>query len=308
MKPENPRLSPLQAAMLRDTLAYAGRNIEQVEIVFSADAITRVLSAWLETVGATAALRTAFLFQDGEPVGMSESSAVPQILLPELVPSSFEEWLARDRGEALDLEGGLPWRVTFWPSERRFVWTFHHALLDGRSITRILRAFLARLTGNEDPAVLELATSRVPAADDIETAVAFHRREFARIEPAVPEFYQDQGGGPVRLQRALGAEAVTRLEQAAREMEVTPATLLTWAWGQAAACAAGVDAVLVGQVRSGPPQPTRAGFSMNTVPLVIDPCPGRTIETCPAGFPQQAGGYACGRSRIAPGSAAGAVS
>jgi hypothetical protein len=187
MKPEHPGISPLQAAMLRDTLACAGRNIEQVEIVFSADVITRVPSAWSETVAATAALRTRFLFQDGEPVGMSESSAEPRILLPELAPSSFEEWLARDREQALDLEGGLPWRVTFWPSARRFVWTFHHALLDGRSITKILRSFLARLTGNEVPAVLEFAVSQVPSSDEIEAAddrsgrIVFRtRRAFAR--------------------------------------------------------------------------------------------------------------------------------
>ncbi len=271
MTPESSPISPLQAAMLRDTLAYGGRNIEQVEIVFSAAAaLDRVLPAWLETVRETAALRMMFLFQDGEPVEMRETSAAPQIRKLDGFPSSFDEWLACDREKALELEGGLPWRVTFCPSERRFVWTFHHALLDGRSITKIFRAFQARLTGNHVPEALELAVSQLPTATEIETAAAFHRREFARIEPALPEFYQDQGGGPVRLQRSLGAEAVILLDHAALAMDVTAAALLTWAWGQAVSCAAGVDAVLVGQVRSGPPQPSRVGFSMNTVPLVID--------------------------------------
>ncbi len=278
MTVENPQISPLQAAMLRDTLAYGGRNIEQVEIVFSPTALERVLPAWLETVRETAALRTMFLFQDGEPLAMRETSAVPQIRMLDVFPSSFDEWLAKDREEALDLEGGLPWRVTFWPSERRFVWTFHHALLDGRSITKILRAFLTRLTGNDDPESLELAVSKTPNAAEIEAALVFHRSEFARIESAVPEFYQDQNGKPVRLQHALGAENVSRLEQAALEMKVTAASLLTWAWGQAVACAAGVDAVLVGQVRSGPPMTASAGFSMNTMPLVID----RAAEAKPA--------------------------
>lgn len=66
---ENSPISPLQAAMLRDTLACSGRNIEQVEIVFSAaDPLDRVLPAWLETVRETTALRMMFLFLDGEPV------------------------------------------------------------------------------------------------------------------------------------------------------------------------------------------------------------------------------------------------
>ena len=279
MNPEISQTSALQAAMLRDILAYGVRNIEQVEIVFSAAAaLDRVMPAWLETIRETRALRMMFLFQDGEPVKMCETSAAPQIRKLDGFPSSFDEWLACDREEALDLEGGLPWRVTFWPSERRFVWTFHHALLDGRSITRILRAFQARLTGNQVPEALELAVSRLPTATEIEAAAAYHRREFARIEPAVPEFFQDQGGGPVRLQRSLSAEAVTRLEQAALAMDVTAASLLTWAWGQAVACAAGVDAVLVGQVRSGPPLPARAGFTMNTVPLVIDRAPEALLK------------------------------
>jgi amino acid adenylation domain-containing protein len=276
---EKSQTSPLQAAMLRDTLAYGGRNIEQVEIVFSAAAaLDRVLPAWLETVRETSALRMMFLFREGEPVGISETSTAPQIRKLDVFPSSFDEWLACDRGEALDLEGGLPWRVTFWPSERRFVWTFHHALLDGRSITRILRAFQARLTGNNVAEALELAVSRLPTATEIEAATAYHRRELARIEAAVPEFYQDQGGGPVRLQRSLGAEEVTRLEQAALAMGVTAASLLTWTWGQTVACAAGLDAVLVGQVRSGPPLPARAGFSMNTVPLVINRASGVPLK------------------------------
>ena len=179
---ENSPISPLQAAMLRDTLACSGRNIEQVEIVFSAaDPLDRVLPAWLETVRETTALRMMFLFLDGEPVGMRETSAAPQIRKLDVFPSSFDEWLACDREEALDLEGGLPWRVTFWPTERRFVWTFHHALLDGRSITKILRAFQARLTGTEDPGDLEWVICPPPGPAEIAEAMEFHRRAFARI-------------------------------------------------------------------------------------------------------------------------------
>lgn len=265
-------ISPLQQAMLRDTLAHGGgRNVEQVEIRFSPRVTPeRVLDAWRETVGETAALRMGFVFEDGDPSGMCESNVEPRVRIEEEDPQSFEEWLARDRVEELDLEGGPPWRVVFWPAARRFVWTFHHALLDGRSITRILRGFQARLTGVGGAGALGPAVSRVPDTAVIERALEFHRREFAKIEPAVPEFYQDQDGKPARLQRALGEDAATRLEDVAREMEVTVPSLLTWAWGQVVACAAGAEAVLVGQVRSGPPTPSSAGFSMNTVPLVIE--------------------------------------
>ena len=68
-----PGLAPLQRVMLRDSLAAgdAGHHVEQVEIVLAPGAMRqRVAAAWAETVARTAALRTAFLIENGEPVGM----------------------------------------------------------------------------------------------------------------------------------------------------------------------------------------------------------------------------------------------
>ena len=59
------------------------------------------------------------------------------------------------------------------------------------------------------------------------------------------------------------------LEQAARSGGTTAATVATWAWGQVLARAAGVEAVTLGQVRAGAPVGERAGFTMNTLPLVV---------------------------------------
>ena len=121
----------------------------------------------------------------------------------------------------------------------------------------------------EEPGDLELAVCSPPAPAEIAAAAEFHRRAFAEIEAAQPEFPADRKNLPAHVHRCLGPEAAARIESAALQMEVTAPTLLTWAWGQAVACAAGTDAVAVGQVRAGPPRPGQAGFFMNTVPLAI---------------------------------------
>ena len=73
IKPDSsPLLAPLQRVMLRDSLAEAGagHHVEQVEILFARGPILgRVAAAWAETVARTAALRVAFVMDDGHAVG-----------------------------------------------------------------------------------------------------------------------------------------------------------------------------------------------------------------------------------------------
>ncbi len=271
--------TPLQAAMLRAAPPAAdAANIEQVEVDFAAGVVMEdVGKAWAETVMKTEVLRHGFVFRDGEPCGLLPRDPGVAVSSGSEIPASWEKWLAEDRRRELPLDGGLPWRAVMWPEARKFVWTFHHALLDGRSIAVILRAFLTRVAGGSAPE-LEMTVPQLPDDAEIAAATEFHKQEIRRAEAVRPEFPGDGGGAPACISRCLGAETASRLEAAAAGMGVTAPTLLTWAWGQAVATAAGADAVAVGQVRSGPPQPGRAGFSMNTVPLVIDRAQPGPIE------------------------------
>ncbi len=314
MMPDSPidqHLSHVQAAMLRGALERAsGANVEQVEVVFSAGlAMDRVAAAWAATVARTEALRMGFVIRDGEPCGLRAVPSGSPLQIISEIPASWENWLAADRLQPFPLDGGLPWRAVLWPQARKLVWTFHHALLDGRSIAKILAAFQARLSEGQDPGELGWAAACVPGPDEIALAADFHRRAFAEIEAIEPEFPADSQTTPAQVHRSLGAETVARLEAAALRMDVTAPTLVTWAWGQAVARTAGAGTgAVVGQVRSGPPRPGQAGFSMNTVPLAI-PCGGpealhefreqllamRAIENVapqdlPAGVFQQAAG------------------
>lgn len=261
-------MAPLQQVMLRDSLSapHAGHHVEQVEIRF-ADGVAggRVVPAWAETVARTEALRVAFVVSNG--VARSREFVNPANLVSqeESLPASWEIWLESDRCRPLLLPGAVPWRARYWRDDRRFIWTFHHALLDGRSIARILKEFLSRLNGaNVEP--LTISEWREPSPEALATAERMFRENRVDPWPVAMPLEKEEGGAAVRC---MGIDFATRLESRARALDVTAATVLTWAWGQALAQAAGVGAVLVEQLRAGAPQEGTAGFTMNTLPVVI---------------------------------------
>ena len=246
--------------MLRDSLASngAGRHVEQVEIRFSRPLSARlVVAAWDATVAATEALRTGFF-----PYGPADPGEM-EIHAGNL-PERWDAWLRADRERPLLVPGISPWRVSFWPSAGCIMWTFHHALLDGRSITRVTRGFLERLAGRQaEP--LALARWPEPTPDGLAVAEVYFRGSFAGLAPMPAEDSgpaADESGPAVR---ALRADFADRFDFPG----VSVPAVLTWAWGQALAEFSGADAVMIEQLRAGAPQPGTAGFTMNTLPVMI---------------------------------------
>lgn len=144
-------LAPVQSAMLRETLAGAsGRYVERLEICFAAQVDPEVIrDAWRETVAATEVLRARIVIENGDPIGWVPTDNEGEWL--EISdPSNDWQHGAGDCGEeAPDLVKGSPWRVLFFPAEGRWIWIFHHALLDGRSIVKVARAFMDRVQGRD---------------------------------------------------------------------------------------------------------------------------------------------------------------
>lgn len=259
-----PVLAPLQLRMLRDSRADpgAGHHVEQVDIVFAGGVSTdRIPAAWRATVDATEALRIAF-----PPVeaGICGWGGLVEMEIVRGRPVSWDRWLDKDRRRPLLAEGAVPWRAVFWPGARRLIWTFHHALLDGRSIARVLRSFLERLDGGE-PDPLPLSRWTPPTAAVIGRAEEIFR-EMAD-GPAAPAFPPVHGKAPAI--RRLGHPFAGELAHRCAQLEVTVATVLVWCWGQAVARVQDVPMVWVEQLRAGAPQPGTAGFAMNTLPVRI---------------------------------------
>ncbi len=264
-------LAPLQIIMLRDSLAAEGEgsHVEQVEIIFRSEYPgEQVAAAWDTTAACTEALQMAFMIDHGEPVAWRKTTVTNGLKWSEHAPASWENWRAEDRLRPLLLPDTLPWRVTYWPGERGLIWTLHHALLDGRSIARILYNFLNCLNDGKSPEHLPI-TKWLPQ-DTLTRAKAerFFSDEFAGLKQIEPAASPELRAG-AKAVRCLGNDSAARLETYANSLEVSAATILTWSWGQVIAHASGTDAAVVEQVRCGPPQAGKAGFSMNTLPLVI---------------------------------------
>jgi hypothetical protein len=260
-------LAPLQRLMLRDSLAEegAGHHVEQVEIHFAVGGWRdRVVASWAETVARTEALQVTFSIANGEPRSI-EPASPPALNLRETAPADWRSWLADERRLPLLAPGRAPWRAFYWPHAGRFVWTFHHALLDGRSITRILRSFLTGVSGGI-PERLVLARWSPPDPAALARAERIFRSGFPPPPPgeSVPNAADE--GPSVRF---LGSVFRERLEKLALALESTAATLLVWAWGQALAEECGTGAVVVEQLRAGAPQVQAAGFTMLTLPVHI---------------------------------------
>lgn len=255
--------------MLRDSQAEpaAGHHIEQVEIRFSPGTrAAAVAAAWTAMVAATEVLQMAFVSEKGLPRSMEKAARISSLATDIPVPDPLAIWLDADRASPILFPGTTPWRAVYWSASRRLVWTFHHALLDGRSIARVLRNFLLRLNGvRAEP--LKLARWEPPDAGAIKSAIDHFRGKCAPAGNLPPDT-----ASPGPATRQLGADFLALLETRAAVESVTAATAVIWAWGQALAKSTGVTTVLAEQVRCGPPLPGTAGFTMNTLPIFVSHC------------------------------------
>ena len=254
--------------MLRNSLAAqsAGHHVEQVEIHFTpGEWRARVAAAWEETVAKTEALQVAFIFNAGESSGMELISPPAMVIQQGSLSEPWDSWLAEDRRRALLRPHQAPWRAIYWPDDGRFLWTVHHALLDGRSITAVLRAFITRLASGEAE---ELALSKwhPPSVEVIARAGKMFQEDFPVSAPVFSQ--SDNSSGDLGV-RHLGEAFREKLEQTSADLEITTATILIWSWGQALAESSGAESVIVEQVRSGAPQPSTAGFAMHTLPVLV---------------------------------------
>jgi len=259
------RLAPLQRLMLADSLENPGTgvHVEQVDIVFVPGIPERrVVAAWEETVKSVEVLQFAFHVSGGDR-GLAFGQ-IPIMSLGKSLPVCWASWLNSERSRPF-CDGYAPWRVVWWPDARRFIWTFHHALLDGRSIARVLHSFLSRVNGGKGEA-LRLARWQESSAEAIrEAALVFHAPCVSPVAPAFVGRYE--GGG--RASCLLGVDFGNRLATRATALGVTVASTLVWCWGQARAEISGLSATWVEQVRAGAPQDGTAGFTMNTLPVSI---------------------------------------
>jgi len=290
-------LSPLQAGMLAQQLRAtgAGTDIEQIVCTLpEAVDIAALRAAWERVVDRHAVLRTAFRWDDvPEPVQEVHAGlALPFESLDwrDVPPSAraerLEAFLREDRRRGLDLARAPLLRLTLlcWgPAEYQLVWTFHHAILDGRSFTIVLQEFLTLY--DDGGAALDAAP--VPfrqhveaiASQDWRAARPFWAERLGDVTAATPlpagprravAGAERQGDRTVQLDAA----ATEALVATAAHAGVTLNTLVQGAWAILLGRHAEQSDVIFGVVRAGrhssvPGAEGMVGLLINTLPLRV---------------------------------------
>jgi len=154
-------LSPMQLGMLFQSL-YApqwGVDIEQLVMELPEELeVSSLQQAWQALAARHAVLRTSFSWADPEQPLQEVLTAVVapfeeqdlRALGESQQQVRLEAWLREDRRRGFDLGAAPLMRVAVFrlgPADFRVVWTFHHILLDGRSITALVRELFALYQG-----------------------------------------------------------------------------------------------------------------------------------------------------------------
>jgi amino acid adenylation domain-containing protein/non-ribosomal peptide synthase protein (TIGR01720 family) len=282
----------MQKGMLYHALSASrsGINIEQLVGTLREELdVSAFTEAWQRLSARHEALRTAFRLDEQQrvavevkvPVGSEDwrdQSSAEQAL-------ARRAWFRDDRARGFSLETAPLLRVTlFHLSEAHweFVWTFHHALLDGRSIPPLIRELFAiyeALRGGTEPALArprslqpfyEWISQRDFAASQLfwkELLAGYHTPvSFASSRPL------EAGDFTETLEARL--PLIEALNRVAEESAITLNTIVQGAWALLLARYTRSDYVVFGTVRAGRPGTVEGaeemiGISINTVPVRV---------------------------------------
>ncbi len=269
-------LGPMQEAILLQELG-AGATGEYVEQAgwtvlgpFAADAFAR---AWERAVRRHPALRSVF-FWDGldAPVQVVRRRAELRTetldwrgVDPREQEARLAELRAAHRRDGFDVSAAPPLRlarVRTGDEEHRFVWSYHHLLLDGWSVTLLLREVLAAYDA--------FCRGEEPPEAPVPPPAAYHAWLRGRSPAEAEAFWRAELAGldaPARLPGPRGAEGAAGrfgarvlpvdpslaagLRAAARRHRVTLQTVLQGAWAILQARYAGEDDVVLGMLSTG---------------------------------------------------------
>ena len=295
-------LTPLQQGMLFHTV-YApgsGAYVEQVgftvrDAAFDPDAFAR---AWQRVADRHPALRTAYAWEEmEEPVQVVQRRVPVPVekldwsgLAPGEREQRLEAFLEEDRRRGFDLLAAPLMRlatIRTGAGEWRVQWSFHHLLLDGWSLPRVLDEVLAFDADARAGRETVLARPR-PFRDyvlwlrgrDPAAAEAFWRARLAGVEAPTPlgiDRPAPAGAAdePARWAEetvVLPAEVMAGLASLARRARATPATLVQGAWALLLSRCSGHEDVVFGAVVSGRPAELpgveeMVGMFINTLPV-----------------------------------------
>ncbi len=286
-------LSPLQHGMLFHALSEprSGVDIEQMVCTLreriDPDSL---LSAWQKVVTRHPILRTAFQWEDQPAQKVWRDVEIPWRIedwrsFPEAEQESrLAGFLAEDRERGFAMDQPPLLRLTLFmlgESDHRLVWTFHHALLDGRSFPLVLSEVFAVYDSPELPLAAASPTFRAhldfQQARKMAEAEAFWRE---RLRGAAGSSFPkpQRSTAPTRTQgdvdATLSASTTTRLKRLATAHDVTLNTIVQGAWALLLSRYTREEDIVFGAARacrrsSVPGAENIVGLLINTLPLRV---------------------------------------
>lgn len=313
-------LTPMQwATVARSAIAPEGGFYIQQWVTEWPDGLDRMIwrRSWELVAERHDALRASFDWREDQQ--LTQRFARPEEILKSLEISEIQgtsadsisgseeldAFLLRDRTRGFDFQRPPLWRLTLfrWSAGgTTCVWTFHHALLDGRSHVRVwreacmLHRALRTGSGTRPESTLPAARrfsefvewlSNWPHESGI--AIQYWQNRLSGFLEAVdlPSLSTEldsgsDSGAPTTLTRLLPEETVARLKSGAGRFGVSLNSLVQGAWILALARYNGVDDVVIGTTRAcrhwTSEAPTeRVGLFINTVPFRGNASPERTV-------------------------------
>jgi natural product biosynthesis luciferase-like monooxygenase protein len=289
------RLSPMQEGMLFHHLRArtSGVDIEQLVCNLHEAVQTDALAyAWRRTAERHAVMRTTFQWENSpkpfqtvqDRVDLSFEVANLESLTHDLQEQELERYLDRDRSVGFDLDRAPLMRVAlFRLSEKNYklVWSFHHAILDGRSfhivLNEVFSIYDARRRGQE----LQLPPLR-PYSDyiswldtlDLSQAEAFWRntlKGFSAATPLPAKHGSEPGSGTGEHEFRLSEAATESLKALAAREGITLNTIVQGAWALLLNRYSGAKDVVFGATRAcrsfSKDAASMVGTFMNTLPV-----------------------------------------
>ena len=303
-------LSPLQAGTLFNSLLAPGTGADVVQAVITlrerVDAAA-LRSAWAAAMERHPILRTRFRWEEErEPLQeVRRRVEVPwreedwRGVGDEAREARFDAFFRADRARGFDPAAAPLFRLTLIrtaDAESVMAWTFHHALVDGRSIFTLLREVFAFYEGELDPAAAPpppppfrahiewlLAQDPAPAEAFWRETLRGHAGTVLPLPAAAAARPSDPGTPFPQRSFRLSAETTAALRGVAERSGVRLNTVVMGAWALLLSRYTGDGDVVFGLTRTGRGSGAAGaaemvGLFLNTVPVRVRIPPGATLE------------------------------
>ncbi len=294
-------LSPMQQGMLFHTLYTPESGVYFEQLCFTLRGALDVAAferAWQQLIERHAVLRTVFAWEtrDKPLQVVRRHAALPwtthdwRDLSPDAQQRQLAAWLKDDQARGFDLHQAPLMRVTLFrlaDETWRCVWSFHHLLLDGWSLSLALKDVFAFYETARQGQDLRLPPPRPYRdyiawlhAQDLAEAETFWRETLRGFTTPTPLSVQRTAEADpaaddyVEQELRLPAATTTALHALARQQRVTLNTVIQGAWAALLSRYSGEPDVVFGATIAGRPAAldnveTMIGLFINTLPARV---------------------------------------